>query len=420
MDKLVQLHNVLYDYIEKNWHKSFNEPVGTLKHVFLDPAANYRFQLWDWDSYFCGLALIDVYEDTAEYIKGCVLNFTDNAADDGSIPYMINAGEKGELSYAEPQYNKIGRTEESEVNSIKPLLAQMTLLAASRLKDNTWVEEIYGILAKHIMHWEKTQMCAAGLFVWRSYRGSGTDNHPALYGRPLNSSAGVELNCFMYKEYKAMAEISKMCDKPGAAEEYEQKAIALADNINAHMWDEIDGLYYNLDVLSKKPRLAIQDITWDVPLKFKTWTCFTPMWAGIAPKEYADRMVREHLLNPLEFWSDYGIRTLAKNEKMYTVAETSNPSNWQGPIWIVSTYLVFKGLINYGYNDNAKNIAQNLISNMVRDINENGFLHEYYNPETGLSSIAPGFMNWNALAGLMVPELSANQSKLKERDVFND
>ena len=43
--------------------------------------------------------------------------------------------------------------------------------------------------------------------------------------------------------------------------------------------------------------------------------------------------------------------------------------------------------------------------NLYRDICENGAMHEYYNPETGKSDINLGFMNWNALAGLMIKEL---------------
>ena len=129
------------------------------------------------------------------------------------------------------------------------------------------------------------------------------------------------------------------------------------------------------------------------------------MYAGIAPKEYADRMVAEHIMNENEFWSDYGVRTLAKNEPMYTTAETSNPSNWQGPIWIVSSYIIYKGLLNYGYVNEAKRLCENLLANLIRDIEENGAMHEYYNPETGKSNINLGFMNWNALAGIMADEL---------------
>lgn len=401
-EQLIKDHKLLAEFVKENWRKSLNEPSGILKHKFIDPAANYRAQLWDWDSYFCGVSLIDVYEDTAEYVKGCVMNFIEYQAADGSIPYMINVGKP---NTALPTVTKANRTSDNDLNSIKPLLCQMAMLAYSKLDDKAWLAEIYPSLKRHIAHWESTQRMQNGLFVWRSYRGSGTDNHPAVYGRPLNSSAAVELNCLMYTEYKAITDIADICGDTDAAEVFSASAQKLASDINTHMWDPIDGLYYNLDMLSTKPPLARQEVTWDVPLKFRAWTCFMPMWAGIAPKEYAERMVREHLLDTKEFWSDYGIRTLSKCERMYSTTEMGNPSNWQGPVWIVSTYLIFMGVLKNGYFSEAELIAENLITNLARDIRENGLLHEYYNPETGNSSINPGFMNWNGLAALMVPEL---------------
>ena len=420
MEELKVLHSRISAFIQENWRNSLKEPTGGLKYKFLDPAANYRGQLWDWDSYFCGLALLDVYDDISEYIKGCVLNFIDYAALDGSIPYMINAGKKTVFSYAEPGIPKVGRSRESDINSIKPLLAQMTLLACRKNREYSWIKSIYCNLRKHIEHWENTQRVGNGLFVWRSYRGSGTDNHPAVYGRPLNSSAGVELNCFMYREYLAMSEIAAICQDEDSAHQYRHAAHCLAEAINAHMWDEIDGLYYHLDVGSHKPLLAVQDVTWDVPMKFRAWTCFLPMWAGITDAERAERMVKEHLLNRKEFWSEYGIRTLAKNEKMFSTKEMSNPSNWQGPVWIVSTYLVFAGLLQYGYIREAMDLTRNLLRNLVRDIDFCGVLHEYYHPENGKSSIAPGFLNWNALAGIMVPQIieALERTESDERSKF--
>ena len=408
MEKLLQLHNELSDFIKENWRKSLKSPVSFLKYKFLDPAANYQDQLWDWDSFFCATALFDVYDDIGDYIEGCILNFLEYAREDGSVPYVIFADES--KSKALPVFNIKERTSECDFNSIKPLLAQMVMLAYKKNKNPEFVKSVYPKLVKHIAHWENTQK-KKGLFVWRSLRGSGSDNHPAIYGRPLNSSAGAELNCFMYMELSAMAKIAEMCGDTDGKAEYESKREELGKLINGRMWDPIDGLYYHLDMLSEKLPTATQEVWWDVPLKFRSWTCFFPMYAEIAPKDYAERMVREHLLNRNEFWSDFGIRTLAKNEPIYNTAETSNPSNWQGPIWIVSTYIIFRGLLNYGYIDEAKQLCENLLSNLCRDMRENGALHEYYNPETGKSDIALGFMNWNALAGLMVPELIAKGAK---------
>lgn len=405
MDNIKKMNEELKNFIKEHWRKSMNEPTGILKYKFLDPAADYRGQLWDWDSFFCGMALLDVYDDTADYIEGCVKNFIENQASDGSIPYMIDVGEEKDFSYALPVLSREPRSSDSDLNSAKPLLAQMAMLVYKKKSDTAFLKEVYTGLKKHIMHWETTQTAQNGLFVWRSCRGSGTDNHPAVYGRPLNSSAGVDVNCFMFLEYKAMASIAVLCGDVYNQKEYTEKARLLGERINKTMWDPIDGLYYHIDVLSKKPMLPKQEISWSVPMKFRTWTCFIPMYTGIAPKEYAHRMVSEHIMNENEFWSDYGVRTLAKNEPMYTTAEMSNPSNWQGPIWILSSYIIYKGLLNYGYVNEAKRLCENLLANLIRDIEENGAMHEYYNPETGKSNINLGFMNWNALAGIMADEL---------------
>ena len=276
---------------------------------------------------------------------------------------------------------------------MKPLLAQMALLSCKHREDAAFLESVYPKLRRHIEHWEQTQLHENGLFIWANYRGSGTDNHPAIYGRPLNATAGVELNTFMVMEYRAMREIAEQCAQEKDARQYREKAQTLSEQINRHMWDPIDGLYYHLDVLSKKPKLATQEITWDVPLKFRTWTCFMPMYAGVALPEYAERMVKEHLINPDEFWSEYGVRTLAKNEKMYSTAETSNPSNWQGPIWILPTYLIYCGLMNYGYEELAEKLAQNIQTTLLEDIARSGTVHEYYDPETGRFINADGYVS---------------------------
>ncbi len=390
----------LLKYVKENWKKSFNEPTGDLKYKFLDPAAVYRGQLWDWDSYFCAVAVMDIFPETADYIKGCVQNFLEYQRDDGSVPYMICADSDNPM----PALPKLGLKErgpEADINSIKPLLAQMALMAHSAKKDEPWLKEIYPKIKRHIAHWEDTQLTDKGLFVWRSMRGGGTDNHPALYGRPLNSAAGTELNSFFYMEYLAVAKIADIAGEKAEAQAFTQKAENLADAINNNMYDPIDGLYYYLDMMSKKPPTAFAPVTWNVPLKFRMWTSFAPLYAGIAPKEYAKRAIEEHLLNPEEFWSDYGLRSMAKNEPIYNTVESSNPSNWQGPIWVVSTYIMYVSLLNYGYKAEANKVAENLINTLYTDYCECGAFHEYWNPETGKSNIKVGFMNWNALICLM-------------------
>ena len=85
-------------------------------------------------------------------------------------------------------------------------------------------------------------------------------------------------------------------------------------------------------------------------------------------------------------------------EKMYAIIKSGNPSCWLGPIWGISNFMVFDGLRKYDFVDEAKDLAVKTISMFGRDIENNGQMHEYYDPETGLGVNNPGFQNWNLLS----------------------
>ena len=126
------------------------------------------------------------------------------------------------------------------------------------------------------------------------------------------------------------------------------------------------------------------------------------MWAGIATVEQAQEMVTLHYKNQKTFHAPYGIRTLSKMEKMYNLKASGNPSSWLGPIWGVSNYLVFRGLLNYGFTAEAREMAEKTIALFGRDFERFGALHEYYQPENGEPILNRGFQNWNYLVLNMI------------------
>ena len=381
-------------YIESVFRTSLREAAGGMQHRFIDPGAGYRDLCWDWDAYFCAVGLRPWAQDVGPYLQGCLLNFLDAMGEDGSVPYCLNARVPADAP------RRQNRPAGSPANTIKPLLAQMALLAADYLDDRSWLGEVYPSLVRYLAHWDQTQLSQLGLFVFRSHRGSGADNHPAVYGRPLDSSADVFLNSLMSLEYQAMAEIAGATGRADDAAAWLEKRARLAETMQ-QMWDPIDGMFYNLDVQRRPIANTHQPITWAVPLKFRCWTSFTPMWAGIATAEQARRLVREHLTCPEEFSSGHGLRSMAKTEPAYCTFAGSNPSNWQGPVWVVSNYIVHQGLIAFGYAEQAAQLARNLLDTLAADIRAHGCLHEYYHPESGAGLTHPGFVNWNTLACLM-------------------
>ena len=118
---------------------------------------------------------------------------------------------------------------------------------------------------------------------------------------------------------------------------------------------------------------------------------------GSFVEEQAARMVK-HYLRADTFYANFGVRTLGKSEKMYAIIKSGNPSCWLGPIWGISNYMVFKGFVNYGFESEAKDLAEKTVRLFADDIERCGELHEYYHPDTGEGVNNPGFQNWNLLS----------------------
>jgi putative isomerase len=214
------------------------------------------------------------------------------------------------------------------------------------------------------------------------------DNNPAVSDSPSDVTEGVDLQCYIYREYEAMRLIAVALGKQQDAALYGQKAAALKRRVQQLMWDSSEDLYLNIDSRTGKF------------VRIKTWTDFVPLWAAIATPQQAQRMVRQHLLNPKEFWAAHGIRSLAADEPDY------NPQSgyWRGPVWVISNYLLMHGLINYGYRQQADELAQKTVTLLVRNLKATGGMNENYNPETGAPTAAGHFVSWDLLAEHMLQE----------------
>ena len=144
-------------------------------------------------------------------------------------------------------------------------------------------------------------------------------------------------------------------------------------------------------------------------MRIDSWAGFLAMWAGIATPDEAERIVRENMLNDKTFFAKYGVRSLSKLEKMYWVGKSGNPSCWLGPIWINANYFCFRALLDYGYEKEAKALAEATVELVGKDIIECGEMHEYYHPDTGEGVHNKGFQSWNLLANNMVAYLDGKK-----------
>jgi putative isomerase len=355
-------------------------PKGILKHQYLVPAGPY-FQLFDWDMYFMGVALS--YDGVGRPVANSIedfLEFVDEYANwKGYAPREIAPN----ALWALPE-------------QCKPFLAQAAVRASRTMGDYQWLLEPngesrktnYAKLADMLHYWENSRRAPDGLFVWYDGVESGVDNNPAVSDEPSQVTEGVDLQCYLYREYRAMAVLAERLGRHDDAEKYGAQADDLQNLVRGKMWSDADGLFLNIDSRTGQP------------VRIKTWTDLVPLWAGIATPEQAERMIGDHVLNPKEFWSEYGIRTLTPDESLYN----AKSGYWRGPVWVISNYLVMHGLMRYGRLAEARQLAARTVNLLVSDIKLTGGMNENYDPDNGAPAAAGHFVSWNLLAEHMQDE----------------
>ena len=169
----------------------------------------------------------------------------------------------------------------------------------------------------------------------------------------------------MVREYQSLAEIARRTG--GDAQRWLDRAAALTNAINDHLWDPIDETYYCIDVSQGDPGKVRTPRNWVVPIKVRACNMMMPLWAKVVPEERAHRMIEKHIINPEQMRSAHGLFTMPKCEPAYQIFANYNPSDWCGPVWVISTYLAFRGLMNYGRIDDARAMAADHLACLAKD-----------------------------------------------------
>ena len=415
MPSLATHETTLRSYVLENVERTLKAPNRMMRHPFIDPGSVYEGNLWDWDSYWASCALLSIVDESVpngavlrrrclEHARGNVLNFLDHQEPDGYIPMMVQ-----ESDYPVPYLVRKHR-EGAVLNMHKPFLCQQIRLVSEAGHDFSWVAPLFDGVDAYLRHYARVYRSAScGLYVWADDVMIGNDNDPAVFGRPPFTTAGMFLNGFMVAELEAAAAVAGKLGRAAEADRCHREAAELAAAVAAECWDERDGFFYSVDVdVKTRPYDWFHKglgVFWKtLPIKVRTWPGFLPLWNRTATPAQAQRLAA-HAEDEATFCAPFGICSLARDEKMFSLQATINPSNWLGPAWVVSTYVVFRGLLNYGYRDEATRLCGKTLALLGGDLRRTGTLHEFYDPFTGEPIMNPGFLNWNMLALTMAAEL---------------
>jgi len=217
-------------------------------------------------------------------------------------------------------------------------------------------------------------------YAYSSELESGWDFTSRFYNR-CNQFFPIDLNVLLYKYERDFAKIAHHLEDREEENKWKKIAYDRRREINRLMWNEKKGFFFDYCYTTK--RIS----------SFFSLASFTPLWAGLATKEQAEKMVEKLPL----FETDYGLvittkDSLAPKISLSTIPERFRPAleevlkpkQWDYPnIWPPLEYLTVIGLLKYGYVEDAKRIMEkSLKSNAALFRKYHTFL-EKFNGETG-------------------------------------
>jgi len=349
----------------------------------------YAYQtLYDWDQYF--EAIVQVYMGwPSTTIKNGVTIFLDHQQGSGLISRSVPSNQ-----HHDPEH-------------VKPFLAQIAVLVGRAYGELDWIRPYYPKLEKYLQYWlEAMDGNGSGLSEWMSAPHTGMDNQHERAGWWLDRfSEGVDLNCYLVRELRAMALLARWMGNDSTVQDYERLAEERAGRVRELLWDEESGFFYDRNARSGEVLMS-RHAGWAAQvngeaverIKVKAVSGFAPLWAGVATPAQAQRMVTEHLFNPNEFWTPAPVAVLAKSERWYSrdFLPGDLGCNWRAMAWVPTNYMVYHGLRNYGYTQLAS-----LVAYYTHQLVRNAGNREYYDAETGEGCGLDPFWGWSLLAHFM-------------------
>jgi len=215
-------------------------------------------------------------------------------------------------------------------------------------------------------------------------------------GRDISDELdALDLTCQVANEVYHLYLMAKELGYDKEAEMWLKRHTKIAELVNRYMWDEEDGFYYHV---------SMRDNTFifeGKSLKRKEIIGFLPMWARIATKERAKRLVK-HLLNEDEFWRKYGVPTLSADDRNYTPF-VDGCCRWDGPVWLLWNYMVFEGLRNYGYKKVANELADKMLLAVETQLRKNHRFWESYSLDFPVQE-SPSNYIWDSIMAKVLIE----------------
>jgi putative isomerase len=349
------------------------------------------YVLFDWDTFFAA-SLAATGDRNLAYANA--IETLNESTNDGFVPNYARAGGWKSFDRSEP-----------------PVGAITVLGLYQKFKDTWFLRDTFDPLLRWNRWWDSHRNFQGYLVLGTDLNSrqsnpddpsigtlqgakyeSGLDNSPMYDEAPFDSEshkihiADVGMMGLYVADCDALAKAAAVLGRPVEEHELRDRGDRYRAKLRT-LWDEDSGIFLN------------RNLNTGVSSRRLSPTNFYPMLAHAASAQQANRMVREHLLNPNEFWGEWVIPSIARSDPSF-----HEQNYWRGRIWGPMNYLVYLGLLNYDLPEVRNQLSQKSLALFDKEWTSKGHVHENYNAITGVGDdvgSSDRFYHWGALLGLI-------------------
>lgn len=351
------------------------------------------YTVFCWDNYFAGfLASID----NKPLAYSNIIEITNEMTEQGFVPNASNGCKRKTLDRSQP-----------------PVGSTMALFVYKKYQEKWFLEHLFDQLFTWNTWFLENRKTKTGAFAWGSnfyeplfdneweskekgvgdtFGGaleSGLDNSPMYDDVPFDYDNNVMmlddvgLTSLFILDCNSLSEIAKIIGKNEQSEILLERAKMASKGLE-HLWDDSFGLYLNKRTDNNEFSYRISP------------TNFYSVFDKNVSDEKIRRMLNEHLYNETEFWGEYVIPSIAKNDKAYL-----DQTYWRGRIWAPLNFLVYLGLkLRPGFEKDCKILAKKSAELLLKEWTLHNHVHENYSPFDGMGcgvENSDKFYHWGGL-----------------------
>jgi len=206
----------------------------------------------------------------------------------------------------------------------------------------------------------------------------------------------LDLTLMVIKEMRCLAEMADVLGLKKEALKWRKKADNTSGLVNRLMWDEKTRFYYSVNKKDHSFIFMTRD------LRRQEIIGFLPLWAQVAPSDRAEMLINV-LTDNERFWRRFGVPTLSAKDEWYSPYD-DYCCKWNGPVWLLWDYMVYSGLKNYGYNQEANELAGKMMLAVTTQLSKNHNFWESYSPDNTVLNCPSNYI-WDAImAKLLIEE----------------